>query len=154
MTVEGDDQVRAGPTTATPAIQPAIAGPGEKRRLRLAGEFSRFAIVGGVNTVVAYASYLLLLRWMRYELAYSIAYAAGIATAYVLSARFVFRQPLRRRSATRFPAVYIAQFLISLGVLKLAVELFGMPRWTGMAVAILLTMPVTFVLSRWIVRSG
>jgi putative flippase GtrA len=135
-----------------PVDETTLTGDSDAPRRKLAGEFVRFAIVGGINTVVAYAVYLLLLQWIRYEVAYAIAYAAGIATAYVLSAQFVFRQPLRRRSAIRFPAVYVAQFLISFTVLKLAVDLVGMPRWMAMAAAIAMTMPATFVISRWILR--
>jgi putative flippase GtrA len=123
-------------------------------RRALAGEFLRFLIVGGINTVVAYGVYLLLLPWLRYEVAYAIGYAVGIATAYALSTAFVFRQPLRKRSAARFPLVYVVQFLVSLGLLRVAVEVFAVPQWLALAVSVVLTVPVTFVLSRWIVRAG
>ncbi|OJY92710.1 MAG: hypothetical protein BGP25_07380 [Lysobacterales bacterium 63-13] len=120
----------------------------------MAGEFLRFLIMGGTNTIVAYAIYLLLLQWMRYEIAYSIGYAVGIVLAYALSAAFVFRQPMRRRSAIRFPLVYLAQFLISLGLLRLAVEVIHIPQWLAFAFVVILTIPVTFLLSRWVLRSG
>jgi putative flippase GtrA len=124
------------------------------RKRLVAGEFLRFLIVGGINTVVAYGVYLVLLQWLRYEIAYAIGYVTGIATAYALSTAFVFRQPMRPRSAARFPLVYAVQFLVSLGLLRLAVEAFDVPQWLALAVSVVLTMPITFVLSRWIVRSG
>lgn len=114
----------------------------------------RFLVMGGVNTLVAYAIYLLLLNWMRYEIAYTIGYAVGIAMAYALSAAFVFRQPLRKRSAVRFPLVYVAQFLVSLLLLRFAVEILHLPEWLALGFAVVLTIPVTFVLSRWVVRAG
>lgn len=120
----------------------------------LAGEFLRYLIMGGTNTVVAYAIYLLLLKWMRYEIAYSIGYAVGIAMAYALSAVFVFRQPMRKRSAMRFPLVYLTQFLISLALLRLAVEVIHIPQWLALGFAVVLTIPVTFLLSRWVLRAG
>jgi putative flippase GtrA len=125
-----------------------------QRHRKMAGEFLRFLIMGGTNTIVAYAIYLLLLQWMRYEIAYSIGYAVGIVLAYALSAAFVFRQPMRRRSAIRFPLVYLAQFLISLGLLRLAVEVIHIPQWLAFAFVVILTIPVTFLLSRWVLRSG
>ncbi len=125
-----------------------------QRHRKMAGEFLRFLILGGTNTIVTYAIYLLLLRWMRYEIAYSIGYAVGIVLAYALSAAFVFRQPMRRRSAIRFPLVYLAQFLISLGLLRLAVEVIHIPQWLAFAFVVILTIPVTFLLSRWVLRSG
>ncbi len=120
----------------------------------MAGEFLRFLIMGGTNTVVAYAIYLLLLQWMRYEIAYTIGYAVGIVMAYGLSAAFVFRKPMQKRSALRFPFVYLAQFLVSLGLLRLAVEVIHIPQWLALGFAVVLTIPVTFLLSRWVLHSG
>lgn len=122
-------------------------------RSLLGGEILRFLIVGGVNTLVGYGVYLLLLPWLRYEFAYAFGYLAGIAVSYALSSLFVFRQPLHARSAARFPLVYVVQFVVSLGVLRLAVETFGVPHWLALAVSIAVTLPLTFVLSRWIVRA-
>lgn len=124
------------------------------RQRLVATEFLRFLLVGGVNTLVTYGVYLVLLHWLRYEFAYAAGYALGISTAYALSALFVFRQPLRTRSALRFPLVYVVQFLASLGVLRVAVEIFAVPQWLAFAVSVVLTLPITFVLSRWIVRAG
>lgn len=124
------------------------------RHRKMAGEFLRFLVMGGSNTVVAYAIYLLLLQWMRYEIAYSVGYAVGIVMAYVLSTAFVFRKPMSTRSALRFPLVYLAQFLISLGLLRLAVEVIHIPQWLALGFAVVLTIPVTFLLSRWVLHSG
>ncbi len=126
----------------------------ERNYRKMAGEFLRYLIMGGTNTIVAYAIYLLLLQWMRYEIAYSIGYAVGIVMAYALSAVFVFRKPMRKRSAMRFPLVYLAQFLISLGLLRLAVEVIHIPQWLALGFAVVLTIPVTFLLSRWVLNSG
>jgi putative flippase GtrA len=139
---------------ATDGSQPESVMATARLRRLIAGEFLRFLIVGGLNTGVAYVVYLLLLHWMRYEIAYAIGYVVGIVTAYTLSTTFVFRQPMRKRSAARFPLVYVIQFLISLGLLRVAVEVFAVPTWLALAISVALTMPVTFVLSRWIVRAG
>ena len=138
---------QVSPADATPVV------PVRNHR-RMVGEFLRYLIMGGTNTIVAYAIYLLLLQWIRYEIAYSIGYAVGIVMAYALSAVFVFRQPMRKRSAMRFPLVYLAQFLISLGLLRLAVEVIHIPQWLALGFAVVLTIPVTFLLSRWVLHSG
>lgn len=123
-------------------------------RRQLAGEFLRFLIMGGINTLVAYLIYLLLLHWLRYELAYAIGYATGIVIAYGVSSVFVFRKPMRTRSALRFPFVYAAQFLISLGILHFAVEVAHVPHWLAFAIAVGATIPATFALSRWVLHTG
>ena len=127
--------------------------PRPARPRQLAGEFVRFLIMGTTNTLVAYAIYLVLLNWLRYELAYGIGYAVGIVIAYAVSAVFVFRKPMRKRSALRFPLVYVSQFLISLGILRLAVEVAHVPEWLAFAIAVGVTIPITFVVSRWVLHS-
>lgn len=121
---------------------------------KISGEFLRFLVMGGANTIVAYIVYLILLQWLRYELAYAIGYAVGIGMAYVLSTTFVFRERLRKRSAVRFPLVYVAQFLVSFIILRIAVEVFHVPQWLALGCSVVLTIPVTFALSRWVIRAG
>jgi putative flippase GtrA len=125
--------------------------PESKGRLMLKQAF-RFGIVGVLNTVVGYGCYLLFLNWLRYEFAYAIAYVIGIAVSYVFSALYVFRQPLRPRAALYYPLVYLVQFLLGLVLLRLFVEmLFVSPKLALVGVTVL-TMPVTFLLSRLIVH--
>src|SRR5688500_14139103 len=68
----------------------AVATTMAERRM-LAVEFVRFVVVRCVCAIFSYGAYLLLLRWMRYELAYVLAFLAGVGLAYVVSAVFVFR---------------------------------------------------------------
>ena len=118
-----------------------------------AGEILRFLIGGVLNVAVGYGSYLVLLHWCRYELAYALAYVLGIIVSYVFSALYVFRQPMRWRSAWRYPLVYLLQFLLGLILLKILVELMNMPqRFAPLAVAAL-TIPATFLASRTIIRT-
>jgi putative flippase GtrA len=121
---------------------------------RIAGEFLRFLLMGGMNTLVAYLIYLVLLNWIRYEIAYAIGYATGIVIAFWVSAAFVFRKPMRGRSALRFPLVYVMQFFVSGGILKVAVEIMHLPHWLAFLVAVGLTIPFTFALSRCVLHAG
>lgn len=119
-----------------------------------AGEMLRFLVGGVLNAIVGYGSYLILLLWFRYEVAYAIAYVLGIIVSYVFSALYVFRQPMRWRSALRYPLVYLIQFLLGLVLLKILVEVMHMPqRFAPLAVAAL-TIPSTFLASRTIMRTN
>lgn len=118
------------------------------------GEVFRFALGAVLNVIVGYGSYLLLLHWLHYVAAYAIAYVIGIAVSYVFNAVVVFRQPMRARAALSYPLVYIVQFLLGLVLLKLLVEALHIPVWLGPLLVSVLTLPVTFVMSRIIVRMG
>jgi len=119
-----------------------------------AGEMLRFLVGGILNVAVGYGSYLILLHWFRYEVAYAIAYVLGIVVSYVFGALYVFRQPMRWRSALRYPLVYLLQFLLGLILLRTLVELVHMPQqFAPLAVAVL-TIPATFLASRTIIRTN
>jgi len=117
------------------------------------GEVFRFLIGGVLNTVVGYGGYLLLLHWLHYEAAYTIAYIVSVAVSYLFSAVVVFRQPLSARAALRYPLVYLVQFLLGLLLLKLLIEAMHVSAWLAPLLVSVLTIPVTFLLSRIIVRA-
>jgi len=119
---------------------------------RLSSEYVRFIVARVACTVATYALYLALLRWLRYELAYAISFVFGIAIAYVASARLVFAEPLRLRAALQFPLVYVVQFVATFLLLRLSVEILGIPETWALAIVVVLLLPLTFILSKRIVR--
>ena len=108
----------------------------------------RFLASGAVNTILSYLLYLLLLRWLDYLPAYTLAYAAGIALAYALNLRFVFKAQHSWRKLVIFPLIYATQYCLGASVLHLAVSRISVPREFALLVSIAATVPVTFLLSR------
>ena len=111
------------------------------------GRILRFLASGAFNTLLTYALYLLALRFMAPGLAYTLVYMLGIALAYVLNRGFVFRGHAGWRSALAMPAIYLVQYLLSLGVISLWVWM-GLPAGLAPLPAIALCMPVTYVLTK------
>lgn len=118
------------------------------------GEVLRFLAAGVVNTIVGYIIYLVFLHWFRYEVAYAISYIAGIVVSYFINAVYVFRQPVRWSSALHYPLVYLLQFLLGLVLLKLLVDLMHLPEQLAPILVAVLTVPVTFLMSRVIIRKS
>ena len=116
-------------------------------------QFARFLAAGAINTVASYAIFLVLLRFVPYLVAYTIAYVIGIAISYLLMTRFVFFTPPRLRTALRFPLVYVAQYLTGSAVIVVLVEAWGIRAPIAAIAAIVASVPVTFVLSRTILRT-
>ena len=121
---------------------------------RLNRPFTRFLISGGVNTALTYLIYLALIPFMAYTLAYSASYVAGIVIAYVINTRFVFQARMQARSALLYPLVYVAQYVAGVVLLALLVEILGVDERIAPAAVIVLTIPLTFVLSRVIIKGG
>lgn len=119
----------------------------------IAGEALRFIIAGAVNTLATLLLYWLLLP-LGYAIAYTISYVAGIALAYQLQGRFVFRATTHARHAMMFPLIYVVQYVVGLLVLWIWRNRLGLPEAYGVFAAIAVTLPLTFVLSRTLFRRG
>lgn len=115
-------------------------------------EAMRFLIVGAANTAATYCLYLLMLSWMGYTPAYTIAYVCGIALAYALNTRFVFRVTRSLAGAIAYPLVYAAQYLVGALALYIAVREFEVPQKFALLASIAVTVPITFLLSRLVLK--
>ncbi|WP_434682062.1 GtrA family protein [Pseudomonas sp. R1-18] len=103
---------------------------------------------GGVNTALTYGLYLLLLLYFPYAVSYTISYISGILLAYVLNRFFVFKSHRGIRSILLLPLIYLVQYLLSLVILWWWVEQLHFDARVAPLIAIAITLPVTFVLSK------
>jgi len=92
--------------------------------------------------------YLLLLQFMGYKPAYTVAYIFGIVLGFLLNRLFVFQAHRGWRSLVLYPFVYLAQYLVSLAIVWAWVERLHMPASIAPLFAIVITIPLTYVLSR------
>lgn len=113
-------------------------------------EFARFLLAGATNTLLSYLLYLFLLEFLPYLLAYSIAYCIGIVISYLLNVHFVFNKRASLASFVKFPIVYVLQYALGAGVLWLLVDRAGILPEIAMLGAIAVTIPVTFLASRFV----
>jgi putative flippase GtrA len=115
-------------------------------------EFGRFIIIGCTNTLLTYLVYLGLLNVFDYTFAYSLAYVLGIIISYFLNVLIVFKEPVSLKSFVKFPFVYLVQYLLGLFLLLGLVELLGIDSRFAPFVIIMFLVPVTFFLSRYVIR--
>jgi len=129
------------------------SGDGRPRRRDLRS-FARFVIVGAVNTGASYALFVALELVLPYVAAYAIAYLAGIVLSYVLNTRFVFGVARSWSTFLRFPLVYVVQFVLGSAIIVALVESFAMSPRVAALIALVATIPVTFVAARFVLRPG
>ena len=112
------------------------------------GQFARYVVAGLCNTALTYALLILAMQWIDDLIAYSIVYVLGIAIGYGLQSRFVFRVPVDWRSAARFPAIYLFQYLLGASILWMLIHAGHLnPRVAALA-AVAANVPVGFWMSR------
>ncbi len=117
-------------------------------------EIAAFLLIGGFNTLFTYAVYLIFLLITSYTVAYTVSYVIGIGASYVLNASVVFRAQLSWKKAAQFPLVYAAQYISGLGLIYLFVEKLSLSPRIAPILVVALTIPLTFILSRLIVKTA
>lgn len=114
----------------------------------------RFLAVGAINTAATYGIYLLLQQYLYYQLAYAIAFGAGIVFSYAFNALLVFRVPLSAKGLRNYPIVYVGQYAASALVLSLIVKIGGVPVEIAPLLVTAMTVPLTYVMSRWVLQTS
>lgn len=116
-------------------------------------EFLKFVVSGGINTLTTYLVYLLLLLFLNYSLSYTVSYVSGIFLSYYLNTVFVFKEKMSIKKFLKFPIVYLIQYFINLLMLYILVEHLYLSTRIVPLIVVVVTIPVTFVLSKLIIKS-
>jgi len=117
-------------------------------------KFFRFVGMGAANTLLSYGLYISLLQLFSYQIAYSVSYLLGILISYYLNTVFVFKSTFSFSKAFKYPAVYVIQYLLGVMLLVLLVELLNVSTYIAPLAVIIMTLPVTYYLSRKIIEGS
>lgn len=132
-------------------------------------EFLRFLVTGTINTGASWVVYLVVRHLLvalqvppitlttnlaigTDKLAFTVAYVFGVVFTYYLNSRWVFRVQMSWRSFLQFPSVYVVQYSVGIVLMHLLVDRLAFPVDFAPLAVIVLTMPVTFVLSRFVLK--
>jgi len=114
----------------------------------LGHRFVRFLMVGGLNTLIGYAFYLLFLQITSYNYAYTITYLLSIITSYLFNLFFVFKEKHTIKKSLQFPLIYLVQFIFSLLTLNFLVSIVSIDQRVAPLIVIILSTPLTYGLMR------
>ena len=117
-------------------------------------EILRFLLAGGTNTAITYAIYLLCGLFTGYQVAYAVAYLAGIGISYVLNSCYVFELPVSWKAFSQYPLVHLGQYLVGALLLEGLVLWMEVPIGLAPLLVVVLTLPMTFVLSKVLLVRG
>ncbi|MDN3270381.1 GtrA family protein [Streptomyces sp. MA15] len=119
----------------------------------MTGQLARFVLVGGINTAVHYALYLLLVPYLPYTAAFVVAFALATVGSFFLNALFTYRTPITWRKFLRFPSSTLVNLIVSTLVLSLLVEKAHVDSRVAPLLAAAVAVPVTFVVARRVMLS-
>ncbi|HGZ6321841.1 TPA: flippase GtxA [Staphylococcus aureus] len=119
-------------------------------------EILKFIIVGGINTLNYYVVYLLLLKLLHIE--YMISHITGFLVAFVISyylnCYFVYRVKPTWRKFISFPITQIVNVSLQTVLLYVFVSWLNLSAEIAPFAGLVITIPITFVLSKWILKDS
>ncbi|CAC5941812.1 Putative sugar translocase in surface polysaccharides biosynthesis [Staphylococcus aureus] len=119
-------------------------------------EILKFIIVGGINTLNYYVGYLLLLKLLHIE--YMISHITGFIVAFVISyylnCYFVYRVKPTWRKFISFPITQIVNISLQTVLLYVFVSWLNLPAEIAPFAGLIITIPITFILSKWILKDS
>ncbi|HFU7111084.1 TPA: flippase GtxA [Staphylococcus aureus] len=119
-------------------------------------EILKFIIVGGINTLNYYVVYLLLLKLLHIE--YMISHITGFLVAFVISyylnCYFIYRVKPTWRKFISFPITQIVNVSLQTVLLYVFVSWLNLPAEIAPFAGLVITIPITFVLSKWILKDS
>ena len=127
-----------------------------ERHSELLGQLFRYALTGGLASVVNIGVYwVLALRGMDPNLAWTAGFVAAVIVGYVVHSRWSFRGHGRRDNLARTGSRFVIVSLVSFGLNQLWVWLtvreFGLPLWAPYPLVLGVTPFVVFALNRrWV----
>jgi putative flippase GtrA len=130
-----------------------MSAPTPSRREQL-GTFLRFVVVNVFNTVLYWGLYLVLLLVLPYFWANALALVVAVLVAYVANARYAFRVSASRWSLVLYLITNGTTVLLRMGVVWLLVDVLALPESLAPPVAVAVTTPVAFVLTKWSMASS
>jgi len=113
----------------------------------------RFLVLGGANTLITTALFVLLMLRIPYAAAYVVSFGTGLVLNALLVGRFVFRAPSSARTSARVACWSLLMMSTGAGMSALAELRELSPLATAAGVA-LVVVPVNFLGSRFIVAHG
>ena len=111
----------------------------------------RFLIVGGANTLVTGAVVILLSLALPGWIAFTIAFALGIAFSVIVTGRWVFRSHVSPRRAMAYMVSYLVIYLVGLLVVGILRSWGAPPAANGSTVIV--TAPLSFLAGKFIFTS-
>ncbi|MFB4167178.1 GtrA family protein [Virgibacillus sp. JSM 102003] len=113
--------------------------------------FIRFGIVGCINTFNYYLIYLLL---MSLDIGYLISHTAGFSISLIgsfyLNCYYTYKVKPTWKKFFQFPMTYVINYLVSSISIFVIVDILSMNKFIAPIISLLLPIPFTYVVSRWI----
>ncbi|QLK85859.1 GtrA family protein [Staphylococcus sp. 17KM0847] len=115
-------------------------------------EIIRFIIVGGINTVNYYIVYLILLHLfhVQYIISHLIGFCTAFVISYYLNCYFVYKVQPTLKKFLAFPFTQVVNMGTQTLLIFIFVHYFQFNESIAPFVGLIVTIPITYILSKYI----
>ena len=119
-------------------------------------EILKFIIVGGINTLNYYIIYLLLLKLIgvNYLVSHISGFVISFIISYYLNCYFVYKVQPTLKKFIQFPLTQVVNMGMQTLLLYIFVQWFNISSVIAPFAGLIITIPVTFILSKYILRDA
>ncbi|WP_411844065.1 GtrA family protein [Salinicoccus sp. HZC-1] len=119
----------------------------------LNNEFSRFVIIGLLNTLNYYMIYtVLIFIGLPYIAAHLIGFILAFIISYFLNCYFVYRVKPTWSKFLRFPLTQVINMGMQTLLLYVFVDIFSWNEILAPLPVLVVTVPVTYTITRWVLK--
>lgn len=117
-------------------------------------EFLRYTVVGCINTLIYYISYLVFMNIFNfsYRISFVAGYVISIIFSYFLNTYFTYKEKPSLKKFLIFPLTYIPNFIIQYIGMILLVDHFDMNRKLAPIITAIVSTPITFFVMRYVIK--
>ncbi|ANZ32593.1 GtrA family protein [Staphylococcus carnosus] len=117
-------------------------------------EIIKFIIVGGINTLDYYLVYLILLKGIgiNYMISHITGFIISFIISYYLNCYFVYKVKPTWRKFIQFPFTQVVNMGMQTLLLYVFVQWLHISSVIAPFAGLILTIPVTFIMSKYILR--
>lgn len=109
----------------------------------------RFLIVGCVNTLISFLSYIVLKNIISYRPAFFISYAVGLIISYILNGKWTFSSKISISGLVAYPLVYIVQLFTGWAVLETSVQILKVSELYAYIFSLFFSVPIGFFAAKY-----
>lgn len=117
-----------------------------------AAELVRFAMVGGIATVLQIGIYYLLSAHISHNIALPISYGVALVANFLLTTYFTFRVKPSKRRGAGFLLSHVNNFVLQFLLLNFFIEVVGLNKQLAIFPVLAICIPVNFLLIRYFMK--
>ncbi|MBN2367893.1 GtrA family protein [Candidatus Woesearchaeota archaeon] len=109
--------------------------------------FLKFAVIGGVSTIINYSVFLLLLSiGVNYIISSAFGYMSGVLFGFVFNRKITFKsEGDKKTEVLKYFAVYLISLFLGVSILRFLVEILSIPAWFSNILVICFTTMTNFL---------